>query len=462
MTLRESLVKHPDSKIKISVWTTRKIVSRVVVSIRKRPLLTLPFLWLLYCFALVLTNAIPDRLVKDSIAGGLAQLESEGDHPWIFSTPQSQLDNFTDKIMLQQSQRTSGWNLITGAYVKHAEWSALNSHSLHNPLYAAFANQGYPRYWHGYTVILKPLLVMFNYSVIRTISFVMLTFILCLAFSEIRKEFGTTPAFCMVVVLTSVNIFVVPLSLTFAPVFYIVLITLSNIKAFVNKKNRIVLFLIIGSVTNFLDFLTVPALTLCIPLAFITLYDTRNPTSRPVKTAEVMLRCAGAWLLAYASTWSAKWLLSTVILRENVISDALHSILVRSDTGGVNEAKGLSFDKLTTISDNVNFMFEIIPVRLVALVVCGLMVSAIFGFVLNSGVPRSIATNAFQSLPLLLIATVPLIWYIALSNHSTIHMQFYAYKNLGITILCLLLFITELFYTAKRKTVQEHDVVRLT
>lgn len=76
----------------------KKIGTRVYHTVNRIPVLILPILWFIFSVLLVTTNAIPDRLVKQPISDGIAKLTQEGDHPWTFFTPQSQLDNFTDKI----------------------------------------------------------------------------------------------------------------------------------------------------------------------------------------------------------------------------------------------------------------------------------------------------------------------------------------------------------------------------
>lgn len=74
-----------------------------------------------------------------------------GDRPWILFTRQSQLDNYSDRVMLQQSQRVSEWNEAVQQFVLPQYWEPYRANAVHNPLYAAFWNQGYTRYWHGYT-----------------------------------------------------------------------------------------------------------------------------------------------------------------------------------------------------------------------------------------------------------------------------------------------------------------------
>ena len=423
---------------------TRKIVDRI----RRCPLLVLPLLWALFSLLLVALNAFPDRYVKQSIQRGIDETMAEGDHPWLFFTSQSQIDNFTDRIMLQQSQRTSLWNSVTAVFAKKNEWDDLSGSAVSNPLFAAFSNQGYPRYWHGYTVILKPLLAIFDYTAIRMISFIMLLFLICLAFSKVCKEFGLLISFCFLMTLSTVNIFVVPMSLVFSPVFYILLLTIVKIDLFKNVNNRFLLFLVIGCLTNYFDFLTIPLVTLCIPLVFVSLYDFFDYKLEYYKRFSNVAVCGLGWLLGYASTWGMKWVLSSLVLGKNVVEDAIRNILIRSDSGGINEAKGQSFDRIETIKNNYTYMFENYPKRFVALLIVFIVILQIWKLYFHK---YDFKRNLINSFPVLMIAFAPIVWYIALSNHSTIHMEFYAYKNVSITIFCMLLYLILVLYPSSAK-----------
>lgn len=422
-----------------------KNMKRSLTVIKRYPIIVLPVLWLLFALLNILTNCIPDRLVKGSIASGLAQIKNEGDHPWVFFTPQSQLDNFTDAIMIQQSQRTSGWNSVTAYFADSSQWSTLESGAVHNPIYAAFANQGYPRYWHGYTLFLKPLLVVFNYSSIRIISFVVLTFLLCAAFSVVKDRFGLIAALCFTTSLVSINFFVVPMSLVFSPVTYITLLSICALKVFDSHTNRVLAFTVIGAFTNYTDFLTFPLLTLCFPLIFCVMYDAVYEKNMSLlKRFWIVIYSGLMWLIGYASTWFMKWVFSSIVIHQNVISDAIHSIMIRSDTGGVNEAQGESFNKIEVIQNNYRCLLANMPKRFMLLFVVLVIIILAYKFLRISSI-NEVVTRLISGSPILLISIAPVVWYAALSNHSAIHMEFFAYKNASITFLGILLYIVLLF-----------------
>ncbi|KAB7786978.1 hypothetical protein [Bifidobacterium cebidarum] len=425
--------------------------------LRRWPITVLPLLWVLFSILNVLVNCIPDRLVKGSIASGIAQIKTEGAHPWIFFTPQSQLDSFTDSIMLQQSQRTSNWNAVTAYFTNREKWVSLESSAIHNPVYAAFANQGYPRYWHGYAIILKPLLVFFNYSAIRIISFIILAFLICIAFGVVKERFGIIAALCFTTTLSLINIFAVPMSLVFSPVTYITLSSICMIRIFDSQDYRVLAFMVVGAITNYVDFLTFPLLTLCIPLIFCVMHDALCDTTTLFRRFFTVIYSSLMWLIGYSSTWIMKWVISSLVIRENVISDAIHSIMVRSDTGGVNEAHGVTFNKAEIIQNNYNCIMSNVPKRMVFLFFFVIVSLLCLKFIKEGGNIRILGSNILSGLPVLLIGVAPIVWYAVLANHSAIHMEFYAYKDAAITIMSLLMFIVLMFASPNIKN-QHQDI----
>lgn len=403
--------------------------------VEKFPVLVLPLLWVVFSVLLVITNAIPDRLVKGSIARGIDELTQQGDHPWIFFTPQSQLDNFTDKIMLQLSQRTSGWNDVTKYFASKTDWSELDTKALHNPLFAAFSNQGYSRYWQGYTVILKPLLVFFSLDAIRIISSVLLLVLICLAFATLKKEFNVVVAVVFCLAMTMINITVVPFSLVFSPVIYTVLISILGIRLLYGK-HRILLFLIIGSVINFLDFLTFPILTLCFPLALLVMADIKHGDTY-VSVLAKFIKSGFAWLLGYASTWAMKWVLSSVVTGRNIIKDAIKNIFIRTDTA----SSAVHYDKVEVISNNYAYLFEHYPVRLVVLVVVVLLALQVLHIRKHCLSTRLVVDNCIKATSLFILALAPVVWYVCLTNHSSIHIEFFAYKNAVVSVFAILVLL---------------------
>ena len=110
---------------------------------------------------------------------------------------------------------------------------------------------------------------------------------------------------------------------------------------------------------------------------------------------------------------AGKWVLSTLILRDNVIANALSQVLLRSSHLQNGE-------KITTIDTwirNLEFYFE--KPYLILIVIC--FIVAIVGVFRNR---KSIISVIVDVFPFLLIAAMPFAWYAFAGQHSYEHHWF--------------------------------------
>ena len=125
----------------------------------------------------------------------------------------------------------------------------------------------YARYWHGYLVILRPLLVFFNLSQIRVILTICLVTLSIALLYLIYKKFNLIVASIFFTGLLGAEYFYLGFSLQGIFVFLITMISsIILILKYEKIKNKEMFFFIIGILTNFFDFLTAPIVTLLFPL----------------------------------------------------------------------------------------------------------------------------------------------------------------------------------------------------
>lgn len=93
---------------------------------------------ILYVFGMTLTYMIPNKSINENVADSMEALNSEKEYPSVnlFDEKATRLDNFTDKIMIDKARGTKESSIKEGMFVN-----------------------GYPRYWHGYQIFLRPLLI---------------------------------------------------------------------------------------------------------------------------------------------------------------------------------------------------------------------------------------------------------------------------------------------------------------
>lgn len=115
--------------------------------------------------------------------------------------------------------------------------------------------RNYGRYWHGYQIILCPLLCFLTYAEIRQINMflqIAAVFVFVFLAATSRKRMLCLPFFVMYIFLSPVSLFS---SLQYSPCFYIMMLALLVLFAFdkyMNDVRRNYLFLLVGILTAFL------------------------------------------------------------------------------------------------------------------------------------------------------------------------------------------------------------------
>lgn len=382
---------------------------------------------LLICL-LVLSCTIPQDKIRENSklsANYMAENETE------FYTPLLSEDNFkihdyADAIWLSIAYSVDS---------KHPLRSALEGkyyNALGDRLYNIFfyrdaindnlePNTYYYRYWHGTIMFLRPLLTQFTYMDIRYMNVLLLTGLCFILMIILQNKLDIKAAVIFAIAVLSVNFFVVPYCIEYVPMFYIMFIS-SIIILFLKDKQKIsYLFLITGICSNFFDFLTVETITLCVPLV-IHFYDLFNKgeTGNFINNIKYFVKLCTLWICGYMFTWGSKWLMASIVLRRNVMTNVMESISQRS-VGQVGEIT--FFEQLkNALILNIRGIF---PLRLTKgpagtvimfFVILALLFAVVFLY----------RKKKFEKVAVifLLIALIPYIRYLVMSNHSYSHNWF--------------------------------------
>lgn len=368
----------------------------------------------LFVILMTLAYSIPNSLVEDNVKVSMKVIKSEGVYPKLFFNSYAcALDNFTDNLMLDKS--------IIQSDSKNALWAAMDINN-------------YARYWHGYQVLLRPLLVLISYQHIRYINMFVMFILLCLVFSLIHQKLGVKISIAYIIALVSTYVFIVPMSMQFMSVFVIMLLTsyiiLLNDR---NGKNIRIseLFFITGMVTNFFDLLTAPLITLGMPLlVLLNLRLKQNEGAYLKKNLVNTLSYSFLWTLGYSLCWLGKLIIGSIILNKNVIIDAFKQAVFRT-TG--NQIYHL--DRLSMLMSNIHRLF---PMSGVGLVVFALILLT-FVFVVILLYKKSLS-SVRNVIPFLIVGIYPYIWFNILASHSAIH-SFFTYRIQMITLFAVLISI---------------------
>lgn len=352
---------------------------------------------------------------------------------WAPEEKSARLDGFTDAIMLQTAVYAQDENPMKAAMrndrMEFSEGKLDPAGSLKQYVYGNRSGYvvDYARYWHGYLLFLKPLLLFFSLSDIRmmnaALQLILAAGVLLLAF---RKR-GLRLALPMGLALLVLNPVSTALSMQFSSVYYLTLLGLL-IMLLTESWDRswgYLVFLFLGIGTAFFDFLTYPACAVGTCLALQALMSRADGKTRLLKTAG----SGAAWAFGYGGMWSGKWLAASLITGNSVMRDAVEQAQYRSG-GEVTAAEGgVSATFGTVLGRNLGVLAN--PAAAV-------IVLALLGVLVWLLVTKRcrFALERASLLSLAIAFAVPFVWYFLLRNHSLVHCWM-TYRNLSAAVFAL-------------------------
>ncbi len=382
---------------------------------------------------MLLINLLPTDGMRKHITESTKVMEQEGDyHEVIPGVLSSRLDNFTDSIMLVSSAHQENAGLIERAMnvyrVRYEGKTPSETLVLYGNGVEGYSSGDYSRYWHGYQIILKPLLMFLNYQEIRYLNIclqLLLVLGVVIQLAERKMKIYILPYLFMIFSLMPASI---GLSLQFSSIFYIangaVYVLLRWWEMLKEKKQFLVFFMITGMLTSFMDFLTYPLVTLGVPIVF---YFALSSKDTFVQNLIETIKYSIVWAVGYIGMWAGKWIIGSVLLRKNIITDAINALLNRTSS----ETADATFTHWDVVERNLDVMFgtpiKILFLGTLLLLMCYLVVRTICD-----------RKNYFGNYHYLLIACMPIAWYIVTGNHSYMHFWF-TYRELAILILGVLM-----------------------
>ena len=287
----------------------------------------------------------------------------------------------------------------------------------------------YGRYWQGYLVTLKPMLILFSLHGLRIVNCLLMLLLSLATLWLIWQKIGKIESLLFLLSLLLVYFPVVPFSLQYSTCFYLMFLSMLAVMLYPGltstSRSLALTFFIIGGITSFFDFLTTPQLTLGMPL-LVCLLIHRKQEMRTIIMASI------AWGIGYALLWASKWVIGYGLTGFNLLADAAEQIGVRTS----QQYYGIEL----TIPTMLQFIIfgEERPLgwKIPALILA-LSIAYIF---LQKGLKVQ-----RQYLWLLLIAMIVPVWFLLMRQHSIMHLWF-TLRAFLVTIYSLLLW---LFYTLR-------------
>lgn len=323
------------------------------------------------------------------------------------------LDDSSDMIMLYTALDTTEGNPLV---------RAMNSYSI--------AAGKYSYYWHGYVSVLRPLLLLFDYSELRILNGACQLLLVVLLTVLIGRRKGIGHILMLVSSYILLNTLAMPLALQYTWIFYIAYIgtyiLLRNQDYFLKDSRYIYFFVCTGMLTSYFDLLTYPLFTWGMPIVWWIVMRQEQENGR--FWIRQVVSTALSWITGYAGMWIMKWVLGSVILKENIFRAAFDEACLRS---GIQEKYEL-FNRLKAIYDNwKHYEYKVYAIVLIAWLLWWAYRT------LKAGWYRSTKRYAY-----FLIGMSSIVWYLAFSNHVQAH-HFFTYRILGVSVLAFFAMILD-------------------
>ncbi len=384
--------------------------------------------------------SLPVERIDKHVAESAAVIQQEGTYPKLSSYFTSQLDNFTDSIILMEAAIKSeepavinAMNVYHGDSEEYFPSKRLVDHYIFGKEYDNL--RSYQRYWHGYLIFVKPLMIIMNDQSLRVLNTI-LQFIVLLGtcYLLVRRGKGKYLVSWILIYLMLMPV-VLGKCLTFSDCYYIFMLAsacLLLLKPEALERYSFFVFLNIGIAVAFFDFLTYPMATFGIPMVVYLMLSEQDSISRKIKK---MISSGAAWCFGYGVMWVSKWVVATLITGDNAFTEAFERVILRSSKASADGTD--RYGVLGSIWKNYKTFFRT-PVLILAIAVT---IFLILRYLLKGKIS---VKAAFQTLfPYFIVSLAPMVWYAFAVNHSVIHYWF-TNKACAVTLLAFLFGLTEL------------------
>ena len=299
----------------------------------------------------------------------------------------------------------------------------------------------YARYWHGYLLYLKPLLLLFSWQHVVWLELaVQIALLIWVLVTAIQKQnagvavvtLGSFLFMKPVLVLVSLTMSVCWI-LTLLAVEYMLL----HHDRLHEKGQYPEFFLIVGILTSYFDFLTYPIVTLGIPLCCYFLLE----SDRLWNNIKRLTGFSVSWAIGYAGMWAAKWVIADLTLHTGTIKDAIWSIIGRTEAiGGRPRMNGGVYVIGLNLQEYPAYIG--IAAGVLAAIAIGMLV-----MIIVTGKWKEIFA---QLVPVVLTAAIPFVWIIAVQHHSALHARF-TFRILSVAAAAAITFIVLNVKQAKKQ-----------
>lgn len=298
---------------------------------------------LLGTLSLIFIYALPVGRATNNARSSMNIYQREGNYPsWAPGKASAQLDNFTDSIMVRNAIFPGTGNLIEDAMLnpKYSYRGASQTDSLLKELQGETENREvsrYARYWHGYLLYLKPLLILRPIKDIRMLNGTLQLLLAFYLFWLISKKMDSKYSWAFLLSYVMLNPVSLAMSFQYTSMYYIMMLG----SIYMLKKwntdwfsgKYVLFFTTMGTLTAFFDFLTYPLVSYGIPMVLMLLLSNQEKLLDKKTTGiHMVVKGAVAWGFGYSGMYIGKWLMSWLLTGYNTLMEASGQALYRMGT----------------------------------------------------------------------------------------------------------------------------------
>lgn len=384
--------------------------------------------------------------VKVNAYNSAEVFNKEGNYKNLFSWCSSRLDNWTDAIIILEATDDTKDTALRRAmmayrggfetYDDNTPVPTISRHYLEKKDFEC--TYSYERYWHGFLLFIKPLLLFMDYSYIRLlnsiIQIICITLLITKLYKKKMKEY-IIPFLLAYFMLMPVVLFN---SIQLSTCFYVMITGVLGVLNTKNGKNNKILigdlFLVLGILTSFFDFLTYPLATFGIP--FVVYLVINNEKKLGIKILD-FFKTGINWGSGYFGMWACKWMIGSIITGKNIFTNAMDAIVRRTAT--TDFTGEVSYSIIEAIESNYKAFFNTPITFFVLLFVLWKLYKICKSFYL-----KKCKVDLFTiMIPYVILSLLPVLWYLVTVNHSTIHFWF-TNKLCVITVLSFMGMLVEI------------------
>ena len=301
----------------------------------------------------------------------------------------------------------------------------------------------YARYWHGYLPVYRTLLVFFNISEIRKILLIIFIVLFIWLIKLIKDKIGIIESIIFAISLILEGYFFVSYSLESSPVFLVMMISSIILLKRIDKLKNLYLYIfIISCITNFVDYLTVPLITLAIPLLLYILYKQKYNKQLNYKYYLILiLKSSLVWVVGYGFTWLTKWIMYDIIYNDGLIKSAINQVIYRSESYNKNTGTTIQEMLGILIFNNLEYAIVLFNIGIILLFIMMNKYSLKI---------QNLSECLKKNIPIFIISVMPLVWYIALANHTVLHYRF-VYRHMLIFLIGITICLKNVFVIRKKE-----------